>query len=495
MRLAILALVAAAAASVPPALLGQTSTYTVYLADGRHALPFRTLNNVDYVALDQLAPLFKLTVSQDAVVSGLTITAGTQTILAIPGQSFASLGGGRIVSLPAPVQNDRGSWVVPIDFIRQAVGPALGLRVEIRRASHVVLTGDIRLPEVAVRSERSASGARLTLEVQPATPHGVTRTGRQLAVRFDAVAVDLAPVSGLSSDFVAGVRADGSAILIDLGPSATSYRVDDPDPTHVVIDLVASAATLPVMPRVQAPPPPTAIDTSPSGGIHTIVIDPGHGGDDTGVVGPGGTTEKDVVLRVAQRLKTTIENRYGLRVLLTRTRDEHVTADRRTALANNNKADLYLSLHANASVQRDTRGAEVLSLDVANYSSRPEAVSSAELPVPVAGGGTRTVDVVPWDLAQLPFAATSATIASLVSDHLKAHGVMLYTKPTARMPLRPLVGANMPAVMVEIGFLTNPDDEAALGQADTAARIADALADTINDIRQGLPVARAGGTP
>ena len=379
-----------------------------------------------------------------------------------------------------------------MDFIRQAIGSILGLRVEIRRASHVVLTGDIRLPQVTVRSERSATGARLTLEVQPTTPHGVTRTGRRVVVRFDAVSVELAPVSGLSADFVTGVRAQGSAVVIDLGPSTSSYRADDPDPTHVVIDLVAAAATLPVMPRVQAPPAPTAIDSSSAGGVRTIVIDPGHGGDDGGVTGRGGVLEKDVVLQIAQRLKSTIESRYGLRVLLTRSRDQAVEADRRTAMANNNKADLYVSLHANASVLASTRGVQVLSLDVGNYSSRPEAVSSAELPVPVAGGGTRAVDVVPWDLAQLPFAATSATIASLVSQHLKDHKVTLYAKPTARLPLRPLVGANMPAVMVEVGFLTNAADESALTTPETAGAIVDAIADTINDIRRGLPSARHG---
>jgi N-acetylmuramoyl-L-alanine amidase len=467
----------------------QTQSYTVYTAEGRRALPSRTTGSVDFVALDQVAALFGLTVTEDPVVNGLTIVPRAQqgqTILVIPGQSFASIGPGRIVSLPAAVQRDRGSWQVPVEFIRQAIAPALNLRIEVRRSSRVVLVGDVRLPEVAARVERSAAGARVSLEIQPSTPHRVTREGKQLIVRFDAAAVDLAPVTGLSADFVTSIRAEGTTVIVDLGPSATSYRADDTDPTHLAIDLVTAGATLPVLPRVQAPEPPVMIDATAGTGVRTIVIDPGHGGEDNGVVGQGGTKEKDLVLRIAQRLKSTIEGRYGLRVLLTRAGDEDVPIDKRTALANNNKADLFVSLHANASVQKNARGVQVLSLDVSTYSGRPEAVSSAELPVPLAGGGTRTVDMVPWDLAQLPFAATSATVASLVTKHLGERQVALFSKPSPRLPLRPLVGANMPAVMVEVGFLTNTQDETALSAVELSGAIIDAIADTVGDVRRGL---------
>jgi N-acetylmuramoyl-L-alanine amidase len=482
-----------AAALGRPHVEAQSASYTVYIDDARHTLPFRTINNVDFVSLDQLAGLFGLTVAEDPVVNGLTIRGRGQQILAIPGQSFASIGPGRVVSLPAAIQRDRGSWMVPVDFIRQAIGPALGLRVDVRRAAHAVLVGDVRLPQVTARVERSAAGARVTFEIQPATPHRVTRENRQLVVRFDAVAVDLAPASGLPGDFATGIRADGTAVFIDLGPSTSSYRADDVDPTHLTIDLIPAGATLPVMPQVQAPATPALPDGGAAAGVRTIVIDPGHGGDDNGVIGPGGTKEKDLVLQMARRLKSTIEGRYGLRVLLTREGDTAVAPDRRTALANNNKADLFISLHANGSVQPEARGAQVLSLNVGDYTGRPEAVSSAELPVPVAGGGTRSVDIVPWDLAQLPFAATSATIAGILTAHLGEHHVALYTKPTVRLPLRTLVGANMPAVMVEVGFLTNAADETALARVESSGAIIDAIADTVRDVRRGLPP--AGGRP
>ena len=89
------------------------------------------------------------------------------------------------------------------------------------------------------------------------------------------------------------------------------------------------------------------------------MIDPGHGGDDVGARGEGGTVEKDLTLAVARRVKAAIEARLGLRVLLTREDDRNVPLDQRIALANNNKADLFISLHANASLVPTASGASI----------------------------------------------------------------------------------------------------------------------------------------
>src|SRR5207244_2902907 len=107
-------------------------------------------------------------------------------------------------------------------------------------------------------------------------------------------------------------------------------------------------------PPAIAPPTPTAappLDLSllgpATGGLRTIVIDPGHGGEDEGVKGAGGTKEKDLVLAVARRLKAAIEGRLGVRVVLTREDDHNVALVNRAAIANNSKAALFISLHAN----------------------------------------------------------------------------------------------------------------------------------------------------
>jgi N-acetylmuramoyl-L-alanine amidase len=218
------------------------------------------------------------------------------------------------------------------------------------------------------------------------------------------------------------------------------------------------------------------------------VIDPGHGGDDEGAHGAAGAVEKDLTLQVARRLKTALESRGGLRVLLTRDADESVPVDRRAALANNNKADLFISLHANASMKPDIRGAQVLSLNLDDYKRRGQAATGGGKPVPVAGGGTRVIDAVPWELAQIPFASRSAVLASMVAHHLAERNVPMYGRATDVAPLGVLVGANMPAVLVEMGFLTNADDERALASGgDVVSAIVDAVAATVAEIRNGIP--------
>ena len=463
-------------------------------------LPFRTVGNTDLVSLDQLVAAFGLTLAEDTAVGGLTVRGRGQTILLMPGQSMASVGPGRIVSLPAAVQQSGNAWFVPVDFMRLALGPALGLKTEVRRQTHLIVVGDVRLPEITSRFERVGGNGRLTIEMRPAAATRIAREGNRLVIRVEAAGIDLAPVSGLVPELVSAVRAEGTSLAIDLGPSVSGYRVDTPEAGRLVIDVLAAGAPPPPPPPKPTPTDPPVLELPAAGGagVRTIVIDPGHGGPDAGVTGPGGTREKDYVLDLARRLKTAVESRLGLRVLLTRDGDEVVPVDRRTSLANNNKADLFISLHANASKHSDTRGAQVLALNATLYQGRLEAARSADLPVPVVTGGSRAIDVVPWDLAQMPFADASARVADVLVRRLRERKVPLFTVPTTRLPLRPLVGANMPALLVEVGFLSSPHDETALKGHDLSAAIVEAIVDTVSEVRRdgsSTPGPAGTGTP
>jgi N-acetylmuramoyl-L-alanine amidase len=482
-----LALVCVAATLLLPAEpASQPNAYTLYTAESRRSIPFRTSGGTDMVALDQLAPIFGLTFAEDSVVGGLTVRGRGQTILLIAGQSAASIGPGRIVSLPVPVQQDRQGWSVPVDFVRLVLGPALNVRTEIRRQARTILVGDVRLPHVSGRFERAGPGARLTLEIQPPAPHRIAREGGRLVIRFDAVALDLTPISGVASEFITGMRTEGPSLVIELGPSSASHTVDQPDAGQVAIGFGGAGAAPLTAPRPQEPDTPI-LDLPVPGSIRTVVLDPGHGGVEEGARGPAGTKEKDYALQLARRMKSTIETRIGIRVLLTREDDVLVPPDRRTSLANNNKADLFISLHANASARPESSGAQVLSLSLSDYQRRPEAASTREVPVPVVSGGSRLVEIVPWDLAQMPFAQKSAVVAAILTRHLNDLGVPLYSRRAARLPLRPLVGANMPAVMLEVGFLSNAADEAALNGPERSNAIVEAVLNTIGDVRQGVP--------
>lgn len=485
-------------------LQGQTTSYTIYYPDGRRTISVRSSGSTDLVTLDQLVPVFGLTFTEDRASGGLVIGTRGQRIIAVPGQSFIQVGG-KVVGLDGQVQRERNAWTAPIDFLSKALGPAIGEPVVLRKASRLILVGNVRVPQVGGKVEKTPSGARIVLNVQPMTPHKVSRDGNKLTVRFDATALDPLPITGFINDFASAAKIDGLSVIFDLGSAAATFKAED-DRDAVTIDLLPPAPVAP-------PPPPTPpalpagtprpaapaaeaprFEPSGGGGIRTVVLDPGHGGDDAGVKN-GGTEEKSLTLLFARRLRASLEARMGIRVLLTRDNDENVPVDRRTSLANNNKADLFISLHANSSVRSTTRGAQIYTLDLSSYPQQTGLVEARRRSVPVLGGGTRILDPMPWDLAQLPFAGESATLAGILVQQFTDRNVPLHSRPAVTAPMRALVGANMPAVLIELGFLSNADDEKALTNAESQSAIIEGIVAAVAEVRRGIPPAdpRGGG--
>jgi N-acetylmuramoyl-L-alanine amidase len=190
-----------------------------------------------------------------------------------------------------------------------------------------------------------------------------------------------------------------------------------------------------------------------------MVVDAGHGGEDTGVRGAKGTLEKQVTLDAARRLKSLVESRLGVRVVMTREDDRAVSLDERDAIANNSKADLFLSLHANSSPSASVKGTEVyyLRLDRAGEEARRNAAAT-ELILPVVGGVTRPIDIIPWDLAQASHVDASSRFASMLEEEFEKR-VPAGPRPLQQAPMRVLSGANMPAALVEMVYLTNAEQE------------------------------------
>ena len=494
----------ASAGGIAPPPQSNRNAYTVITAGGRRALPVRASAGRETASLDQLATMFAFSVSEDQNL-GLTIRARNQSILLIPGQAFAQVTG-RVVRLSAPVERDRSTWQVPLDFLTAALGPALGLRMDVRRDSRLIVVGDVRVPRITGRLERRGSAARLVLDLDPPVPHRVTRDGQSLLVRFEAELLDLGPVTDLAREFVTNVRVDGTTLRIDLGPTPVSFEAtDNREQTRLTLDLLPPPPPVPATPRptpgatpaptsaATAPQdPPAAVDLIRPGTIRTIVLDPGHGGDDEGAKSGKGVKEKDITFQIALRVKAAIETRWGLRVLLTRDRDERVAIDRRTSFANNSKADLFISLHVNSALRPSVRGAQVLTLSLDEYRDRAQQLVTKAPPVPVYGGGLRAIEPVPWDIAQLPFSEKSAQLGAILVRHLAERKVPLRTTSAVQAPLRVLVGANMPAVLLELGFLSNADDELALAGAELPGTLVEAILASIAEVRFGFP---AGTSP
>jgi N-acetylmuramoyl-L-alanine amidase len=217
-----------------------------------------------------------------------------------------------------------------------------------------------------------------------------------------------------------------------------------------------------------------------------VVLDPGHGGDELGTQGPKGALEKEITLAVARRLRTLIESRLGLKVFLTRDDDRTMTLDERSAFANNHRADVFLSIHANSAVRPALKGAEVyyLTVERADAEARKKAEENATV-LPALGGGNRAIDLILWETAQARYLEQSATLAGFIEQALRPR-VEMSPRAVQQAPFRVLVGANMPAALVEIGYLSNAEQEAQLTAGNYQDLVAQSLLDALIKFREFL---------
>jgi N-acetylmuramoyl-L-alanine amidase len=448
------------------------------------------VGNQEMVALDDLAGAFQLNVRDDG--GAITVAYKGRTIVLTPDQTIASVAG-RLISLPAPPVRAGSRWFVPLDFVSRALAPIYDLRLDLRRSSHLLVAGDLRVPRVTIRHEPLAASARLTIDTVPSTTPAVTEQGNQrLLVRFDVDALDVTIPVFQPTGFIQAVRIlDATTLAIDLGQRFASYRATSTpldNGTRLVVEVVGAQTE--VTPPQSAPiePPPAAFGPP---GVRTIAIDAGHGGADAGARGPGGAAEKDVTLAIARRLRSAIETRLGLRVVMTRDEDRAVPLSDRTALANNNKADVFVTLHANGSFRPERSGATVGVAGFDQASMDREGVAPQRLPV--AGGGTRDIEMLPWNLAQIQFRDKSERLAQILWTALSGR-VSLAPNPIEHAPFRILESANMPAVLLEVGYMTNADEEKALTNGEAQNTIAQAVADAITRYRE-LTAPTADETP
>jgi len=210
--------------------------------------------------------------------------------------------------------------------------------------------------------------------------------------------------------------------------------------------------------------------------IGKIVIDPGHGGHDTGTIGPNGLEEKDLVLEVGRRLGKLLETRLGAEVVYTRKDDTFIPLETRTAVANQARADLFVSIHANSSHDESARGVETYYL---NFTSSPEALEVAARENAVSEKSIFELQDLVKKIALKEKIEESREFAGDVQQSL--HSGLAVKSPAIRdrgvkkAPFIVLIGANMPSILAEISFVSNPTDEHRLATSEYRQRIAESL--------------------
>jgi len=338
-------------------------------------------------------------------------------------------------------------------------------------------------PRMGVKGvQTTAVGDKLLKRIRVAeTQPGMTRVVLDLESPVEYKASQLSNPDRLMIELRAAAPA---ALDQPQTPPLQTPQLQTPEPAHV-----SGVLEKPVISEKPVPPPPPpalAAKRNSSGNrtliralglkVGRVVIDPGHGGHDKGSIGPGGLLEKELVLDVAQRLGKLIEERLGSEVIYTRDDDRFIPLESRTEMANENKADLFLSIHANSSPFPGVSGIETYYL---NFSSTREAMDLASRE---NAGSQKSIHelgdiiekITKHDKAEESREFAGKMQTALYSAAIRSNAAAR-NRGVKKAPFVVLIGATMPSILVEIGFVSNSRDETLLKRPEHRQKLAEAL--------------------
>ena len=436
-------------------------------------------------------------VSTDSTSGVLTLSSGGHQVFLGVGTTQVPVDQ-RIVQISRPARSSGGFLYAPPDILEKVLLPLVGASATYDAATRTwtvvesvpALTLDVAVVHVEPTTQivvRQSASARFV--------PSVTETGFQ--VRWPERKI-VPPFAERRYDdpLVAAIRFAGEAASIEFrekGLTARAYPLTSPD--RIVIEIGRPAPSVESSAPAPAPAPAPAF---------TVVVDAGHGGTETGAIGPAGLQEKDATLQIARRLAGTLPRLFSCRVILTRDSDSVISLDDRTAVANHEHADLFLSIHANSSRATGAHGSETYYLSLEASDRLAQDVASRENAPPPAPGGdaaasarSPVLDFILWDLAQSAHLKDSSELADAIQKEL--NGVSgTDNRGIKQAPFRVLVGATMPAVLVEAAFISNADEEKKLASPVFQQSVADAVGRAIAGYfarRKGAPVRSIAPAP
>jgi N-acetylmuramoyl-L-alanine amidase len=434
-------------------------------------------DGASYVPADRLAALLK----GSWVVKGRTgtLTVAKRSAQFSRDQSRLTLQGQPLI-LESPPRATKKGWLLPVDFLdkglaRLAPGTSM-VRPVTSAARPPIKRVDTSVQFEELRYRSYPSFTRVVVEAAGGLSYLTAPGKTEIRVRLSGLSLSGLQLEEINDGLVKEARLepagpDGVLKIVLEAPAGEVKTASLQDPFRVVVDVYrpkeAPPAQGPRPSRGSAPP------------LKLIVLDAGHGGHDPGAKGPGGVLEKDVVLDVTRRAARMIEDGLGLKVVLTRSTDVFVPLRERTNFANKQRADLFVSIHANAHPQAVSEGVETyfLSSEATDNLARQTAASEngvVELESPQSRQKTDLLKSILWDLAQSEFQQESSFLAETVQDSM-THSLRLVNRGVKQAGFYVLGGAAMPAVLIEIGFLTNPKEERKLAASEHREAIARAI--------------------
>ncbi len=373
-----------------------------------------------------------------------------------------------------PVASPGGVAASP-SFIDRVLLSPLGFHLERTATGYRIADGPRFARALPVRPAAADFAATttlvLTLDREEPADVATDPEAPVVRIRFADASPRLDGSVPLRSRRIRGLAVRGQELSVELPPDVTLlswHRL--PEPPRIILEVGRRPPT--------PTPAPVAVEHNRS--VPLVVVDPGHGGDDAGAVAGDGLEEKTVVLAVARRLARVLGAR-GYEVRLTRGGDETRALSDRTALANRLQATAFISLHANASRAASARGAETYYMSLDEGSDAQAAATAKVENAPAAGGHNGSdLDLILWDMAQAEVLNESAHLALDVQRRLNGLAD-LPDRGVKQAPFVVLRGATMPAVLVEVGFLSNSREARRLADPGSQQKLAEAVANGVVD--------------
>ena len=382
-----------------------------------------------------------------------------------------------LIEMPIAPAIIEGRPYMPAQFFQGFLGKAADLEVSWDPVGRVLSVRPTEHTIIAVQlSVANVQGiSKVVVTLSGPADYAIVKEQGAYTIRFKTQIRPPFATQSYEDPYVTKATFAGSDLRLDLRTpdvGADAYKLENP--FRIVLDLHKVAAGPGTLPSIVVPTRP--VDAP---GIHTIVIDPGHGGKEVGAIGPAGLMEKDATLTLCRRLADNLETKLKTRVILTRTDDSVVPLDQRTAIANQYKADLFLSVHMNAAVVKGAHGSETyfLSLEASDELAKKAAEVENAAARPVTSGSP-DLKLILWDLAQQEYLNESSRFAQAVQEEMN-RATAVHNRGVKQAPFKVLVGATMPAALVEVGFITNPDEESKLNSDAFQKLVVDALTTAI----------------
>lgn len=451
-----------------------------------------------YLASADAAGLFQGRRSWQEEQRRLTLRAGDRSFRLTAGSRLVSDERGEML-LRLPLLAFAGDIWLPMEFLTRVLGPATRQSVTWDARAATLTVGSAHLNVLGMRIEELARATAVRIQLsEPLTFRADGSQAGLISLKIYGGEGDLARLAldrrvGLVERIEATQHLGHVLLLIRVSDLVSRYRTHAADNGREVVVLVEEeqSGLLPEPSprgRVSVALEESVREARRVFEVRTVVIDPGHGGAETGKVGRSGLMEKDVNLAVARELKRYLERQSGVRVVLTREDDREVPLGGRAEIANRAGGDLFVSLHCNGWFTEKASGVETYFLSPAK-TERDRTVARLENEgwSGAADAATAAVEddisFILWDLVQNRYINESSDLAELIQDAL-CLATGSENRGVKQSGFRVLVGAHMPAVLVEMGFLSHRSEERLLGDPAHQRKLAAALGEAILAFRQ-----------